>query len=396
MCHTGVMTHPDTNKFYDNIIGFSDFSDVNNRKHYTPAPDDWYIVVADVEGSTKAIENGRYKDVNLVGASCIVAGVNACTGIPIPYVFGGDGATFLVPETHLDAIKTELLAVQHFAREYYDLSLRLGAVPMHEIKTAGNQCLVAKYKTDTGCALAMFDGGGISLADDIVKSGRYNFVNSDSSAVMSPNLDGLTCRWKPVKNQSGSILSIMIKATKNDEDNNDVYKEISSQIQSVLKGPAHPISIKNMKYKWPGFETFRQAQILWRGPNQLINMLSDMFWIMAFRTMNCLNLTIKGVALPHYRETMVSNSDYQKFDDVLRMVVDCTPRQGQMIGKILEKFHADDRLVYGMHYSDDALVTCFVRTFDDDGHIHFIDGGNGGYALAAKQMKSQIKNIMAI
>ncbi len=28
-------------------------------------PDDWYVAITDVKGSTKAIEAGRYKDVNL-------------------------------------------------------------------------------------------------------------------------------------------------------------------------------------------------------------------------------------------------------------------------------------------------------------------------------------------
>ena len=44
---------------------------------YRPIPDDWTIGFADVIGSTKAIKEGRYKAVNMVGAGVIAAVANA-------------------------------------------------------------------------------------------------------------------------------------------------------------------------------------------------------------------------------------------------------------------------------------------------------------------------------
>jgi hypothetical protein len=45
--------------------------------------------------------------------------------------------------------------------------------------------------------------------------------------------------------------------------------------------------------------------------------------------------------------------------------------------------------VYGVHVSRHALMTCLV--FDRFGkQVHFVDGANGGYALAAKQLKQQL------
>lgn len=41
--------------------------------------------------------------------------------------------------------------------------------------------------------------------------------------------------------------------------------------------------------------------------------------------------------------------------------------------------------------SKESLVTCFVQSTDPGEHIHFVDGGDGGYAMAAKQLKTQIK-----
>ena len=36
-------------------------------------------------------------------------------------------------------------------------------------------------------------------------------------------------------------------------------------------------------------------------------------------------------------------------------------------------------------------MTCFVDSTQQGEHLHFIDGGDGGLAVAAKQLKSQIK-----
>ncbi len=61
-------------------------------------PDDWVIVIGDIEGSTEQVE-GRYKSVNLVGAAVIAAVLNALPDLDIPFVFGGDGAALVVPPT---------------------------------------------------------------------------------------------------------------------------------------------------------------------------------------------------------------------------------------------------------------------------------------------------------
>ena len=85
----------------------------------------------------------------------------------------------------------------------------------------------------------------------------------------------------------------------------------------------------------------------------------------------------------YVKDLMIRYSDYRKFDDALRMVLDCSPDQVEVLRQSLEdqkKF-----LYYGMHTSETSLMTCLASG------IHFIDGSDGGYALAAKQLKAQMK-----
>ena len=47
---------------------------------YAPLPDDWVVIISDVQGSTRAIEAGQYKKVNMVGASSIAASIATSRG----------------------------------------------------------------------------------------------------------------------------------------------------------------------------------------------------------------------------------------------------------------------------------------------------------------------------
>ena len=105
----------DTNNFYSDIESFTQFSRVTDTKQHTEIPDDWDIIITDVIGSTNAIKAGRYKDVNLVGAACIAAITNVDKSIAIPFVFGGDGATFATPSHMRDKMKTALAGARAMA-----------------------------------------------------------------------------------------------------------------------------------------------------------------------------------------------------------------------------------------------------------------------------------------
>ena len=103
--------------------------------------------------------------------------------------------------------------------------------------------------------------------------------------------------------------------------------------------------------------------------------------------------THKEGRLAEYIPTMRTHADYRKFDDVLRMVLDCSEDQIQKIEHYLEEQHKKERLCYGLYRSSTALMTCYVQKIEPGEHIHFIDGGDGGYAMAAKQLKSQLKAV---
>ena len=123
----------DTRRFYQELKPFSRFRDLTSAQYYQPVPDDWKVVITDIRGSTDAIEQGRYRDVNTLGAATIVAAHNAMGSTPFPYVFGGDGASMIIPAEYESAIREQLLSLREIASSRFDMELRVGLVGMDEI-----------------------------------------------------------------------------------------------------------------------------------------------------------------------------------------------------------------------------------------------------------------------
>ena len=98
------------------------------------------------------------------------------------------------------------------------------------------------------------------------------------------------------------------------------------------------------------------------------------------------DLHAKGVEGIKYKQDAIANTDFQKFDDALRMVIDSTPEQTASLIAFLEHHRQNGDCYYGAHIADEAIITCLI--FQRVGkHLHFIDGGNGGYTLASQKLK---------
>jgi hypothetical protein len=81
------------------------------------------------------------------------------------------------------------------------------------------------------------------------------------------------------------------------------------------------------------------------------------------------------------------NSDFRKYDDVVRLTLDSTPEQIDTVDAILVSAKARGEINFGLHRQSHALMTCLVPSGMPDSHLHFLDGMGGGYAKAAEMME---------
>jgi len=376
-----------TESFFSDLHSFSDFATLGEDRHYEDLPSDWNVVITDVRGSTAAIAAGRYQDVNMLGAASVAVLGQLWRDNAIPFVFGGDGASILVPPSRLEAVSSELIKLRNLALANYDLELRVGVVPMKEIAAQGLKVQVAKFASGQAKPIAFIRGGGLSWADNAIKSKPELYCLSDHAAGVLDEVKDLSCRWQPLKSRKGKVLSILARSSSNEV---EIYASVLDQLTEILGGDVQissPVNQLNMKYKslYAILKSEFQLQALKLERGLLVRLAWILFSLWEFKY--ACGFSFGG---KKYAEKIPSHSDFRKFDDMLRLVIDCTPQQIDKINSYFEALYRGGQLYYGIHVSDHAIMTCLVGSVGDGDHIHFIDGGDGGYALAAKALKEQL------
>lgn len=382
-------------EFFAELPELGDFTQVTERARYHAAPATWHLVITDVRGSTRAIEAGRYRDVNALGVASIVAVCNALPSVQLPYVFGGDGATLLVPGVHLEACTRALRGVARLAVSGYELELRTGVVPVAELYEQGHAVRVARFRPSRHVCFAMFAGSGFAAAERWIKEAataeRYAIpTGGDADA----NLEGFECRWQPVESKQGAIVSLLVQALGADEAARaEAYRSVLAALARVHgRQDAHPLSIERLKLPAFGGDYSTEARLLSgeRSGKKYERAHGEAKKkARAGRVLMGLGAHAAGFDGKTYPNELLENTDFRKFDETLRMVLDLSEIELGALQQFLEAERNAGRLAYGLHRAPSALVTCFVRSYAGN-HLHFVDGANGGYALAAKQLKSQL------
>jgi hypothetical protein len=108
-----------------------------------------------------------------------------------------------------------------------------------------------------------------------------------------------------------------------------------------------------------------------------------------------LRIPIGGFHEARFRRELVENTDYRKFDDGLRMTVDCPSELADVIDARLEEAQRRGACFFGTHRQLAANLTCFVPSPTGANHVHFVDGASGGYAFAAANLKRNVASDRA-
>ena len=235
--------------FYNELRVIDSFSRVSDSTFYREAPDDWWVLITDVKGSTKAIEEGRYKDVNQLGVATITFVKNLLHNENFLFVFGGDGATLVLSDRHYNMVQPKLALLQQIAGDRFQLALRVGAIQVREVLQHQCHLQVALLKINDNQNLAVFQGGGLTKAEEIIKSRDY--PNSGHRNNADPPLQGLSCRWQPLPAKNGKVASILI-ACRNTHNSAQIYSDVIAGLNEIFNGDidsANPVNIFQTEYK---------------------------------------------------------------------------------------------------------------------------------------------------
>lgn len=381
-------------QFYKNLESTSEFEDLSKRKWYTPLPDDWCIAISDVRNSTELIQQGRYRDVNLIGASIIAALSNTLPDLELPYTFSGDGALIAFPATFRNEAEQVLTGCRKLANSY-QLNLAAGVIPASLLYKAGYSLLVAKFKPSNYISQASFMGNGIREGEKMIK--KESAPINDSEPSMKVDLSGLECRWEPFP-ADGLAISLIVAAT--DESLNgqfNTYQAILKSINEIFEDPSEslPIKEKNMVLSFRLSSLWAETKLKCR--DSLIQRIIYIFKLMVLQLTGKLfmkfNISTGETHWGDYKPDFIKNSDYRKFNQSLRMIITGNRVMKKRLVEVLEKLYRQKKIIYGLHETASTVSTCYIKEYQNN-HIHFIDGAEGGYTKASIDFKKRFKQYM--
>jgi hypothetical protein len=371
--------------FYAGVPVFRDFRKLMDAGVYTPLPDDWMVGVADVVQSTKAIAEKRYKAVNMAGAAVIAAVTNALGDREFPFVFGGDGASFAVAPGDSESARAALAATAAWTDSELGLTLRVALIPVSQIRQEGLDVRVARYAPSPNLSYAMFSGGGLAWADAAVKRGIFAVMPAAPGTW--PDLTGLSCRFQEFRAARGIILSVLILPAAGSDP--EAFRALIESVVALIElSPAagRPVPDGGPQMRWPpqGVDFETRAAPGSRPLRRLAVLGKTFLYFLIMRS----GIRIGSFVPKTYLQQVVENSDFRKYDDGLRMILDCTPELADALERNLAA--AAGIAVYGLHRQDAAMMTCFAPSPARSDHVHFIDGAQGGYAAASSALKTAI------
>ncbi len=376
-------------EFLSRLPRFVEFDAVTDFSHYVPLPEGWALAMADIVNSTGAIAVGKYKSVNMAGASVITAILNALDQLDLPFAFGGDGAFVAVPPSGIEAAHEALSRIRTWVEREFDLDMRAAIVPLKDIRAAGLDVRVAYFQASSEVAYAMFAGDGARWAEDEMKKGTFRIEKAPDGN--EPDIFGLSCRWNPVTSRNGQIVSII--TVPGERGYGEQFRALVSDILSLVgeddraghpippEGPQAAISMRGYNA-----EALTQPGKVRRIASRLGIAAMSLLLIVLHR----FNLKLGTFDIRLYARDLALNTDFRKFDDALKMTVDLDAGHLAQVEARLEQATRDGICQFGLHKQDTALVTCIVPSPMTRDHMHFVDGAAGGYAEAAIKLKQKL------
>ena len=347
--------------------------------------------MVDVKGSTEAVRLGFHHEVNLAATGAIVAVKNRLRELDpshkVPYFFGGDGATFLVPEDLLTDLLEVLDRYKLHISNRISLSLKVGAHSMKGVLDKGHTIRIAKFAVNDLLTLPIVLGTGIKYAEQVIKNLLDDEEEKEQFAVEVVNLQGMECRWDEIAppHQEDKVICLVAYCQEEDQQGRvyaDVLKAIDESIgdynsRQPLSRPRLKLDLaigkvkKEMKARLASF-TF------W-----------DLFkeWMLTLFGPYYFKYTNNG---KKYLNSLMQLSHTLMFDGTFNCVLSADMDGVERLTSRLDLLEQNSSFCYGLHVTHASVMSCYVVDKERD-HAHFVDGTEGGFTKAATVLKGKMK-----
>ncbi|TVZ26153.1 Protein of unknown function (DUF3095) [Gillisia sp. Hel_I_86] len=331
-----ISTNP--NFFSDLSLQTISISDlVGNKSLFSKVPEDWHAIVADINNSTEAIGKGNHDQVNLVATGSVIAILNLAysKNISIPFFFGGDGATMLIPSELLGAAMTALNQHRINTLVNFGFELKIGSLSLKEIHDNKVSLDIAKVKISDVLTIPIVLGEGLQYAEKHIKA---NFNDANNNTLKIPellNLEGMECKWDKINppETHQEVVSLIVVACKGEEPS-EIFSKVLKNIDTIYGSldSRKPISVKRLKLK-ASLRKMNDEMRTKLGKYDGFYLLKNWF------TMTFGKYYLKNTASgKNYLQKLVELTDTLTIDGRINTVITGTPQQRKSLSSCLPHF----------------------------------------------------------
>ena len=376
----------------------SSIAAIFREENFHPVPSSWYIIVTDVKNSTQAVAEGRHNDVNLVAAGSLIASLNVARkhGIEVPFFFGGDGSTVLVPQNLHEEVLGALQAHNQNTSKNFNLQMHMGSISMQQVLDNGCSIKLARLQMDAAYNKSVAIGNGMRYAEQKIKQ-RMEGEKENEEVGNDLNLSGLECRWNKIKPpvDEAENRCYLIEAAEPAKQL-AVYAGIMQTIETIFGDilMRSPLSAEKLKPLYSLQKLKKEMMVKfgkWKPAYLLEAFFRTFFGSFYFRY----NLSFGGLSGKEYLNQLIAHADTITIDGRISTIICGTPEKHQQFINYLEEQEKEGSLVFGQHASKESIMTCYIENRNQK-HIHFVDGADGGYTEASKGFKRKWKKLETV
>ncbi len=149
------------------------------------------------------------------------------------------------------AARQALAETATWVKEDLDLSLRVGLVPVADIRAHGFDVRVARYAPSENISIAMFSGGGIAWADAAMKRGEIAVPPAPPGAHPEPRP---VCPAATRKSRPRAALVLSLVAAPAPGANADAFRAAIEHIARIVEhtpDASRPVPGQMLRFTWP-------------------------------------------------------------------------------------------------------------------------------------------------
>ena len=359
---------------------------------FSSVPKNWSIVVTDIKNSTVAVANGLHNDVNLCATGSIITVLNTIKGIDkkiqIPYFFGGDGSTFIIPNNLVQPIIQALNNYSQHIANTLKLNLRVGHIQVEDVYSNKVTLRITKLRHNKYLTTPVVLGNGIKFAENYIKQ-SFEKADTIKDKNIALNLEGMECRWDEIyPNEPQKKVICLLVNCEDEKKQAEIYGTIMNEINYIFGDLDNRNPITTLKLKLnTTLEKIRKEMYVKVGKNQskylINNWLITVFGKYYFKFFKAGKLYI-------YRVSQLS--DTIMLDGSINTVISGNDKQIKRLQIFLDDLESKKKIIYGLHTTHASIMSCYIEDREEK-HIHFVDGTEGGYTSAAIMFKNKVNQL---